>query len=338
MGPWQPQADAPAWETGEAVLQNQVRKSFGRYYYALGSGTTGATAPTWSSGSGSDGTVSWQQRDASGYDLLDHRIQAAGSQLEYAYQIKPSGAASREDVGGALHGNEIQTSMALYVGGTQATLADFEWRVGDWVGIKENITATHSQIGGGTTPVVLTVLVRNFLRQSVEIRHKHTLQFSSELGYFYSHMWPLLHYSSVGQKYGLQSLWSPSDGYRLSSSYYGQTNPFVGRVKDLIVAGYGSAFQPNGGGGVPATTPAPLQFVAWLAVDPDSVDNFKDAREFFCAKDMNTSGADVAAGGYSSMTSKIYFERYSGLAPVGKPAGYQINCVALYGLALVPPM
>jgi len=336
LGPWRKEADAIPWASGQVVLQNQVRKSDNKYYYATADGTTGATAPTHTSGTVSDGGVSWTYRVDSGYNLLDHRIQAAGSQLEYAYEIKPSGAVNKEDVGAALHGNETQTSYSIYVGGTKASLLNGEWRVGDSVQIVESLYSTHSEIGGGTTPVVVTSLSRTFKRQHVEVTHKHTLQMAAELGYFYPHMWPLLHYSSIGQKYGVRKLWTPGDGYRLCADFYGQSNPFVGKTKDLLMVATGDAMQPNGVSGTPSSATPPLSFMAWLSVDPDSVDYYKDASSLFATKAMNTSGADVSAGGFSSMTSKMYFERYSADNPVSLPNGYSFECRAIYGFCLVP--
>jgi len=336
FGPWRTEADAIQWAAGQSVLTNQVRKNAGRYYYATGAGATGATPPTHTSGSVSDGTVTWTYRATSGYDLTDHRIQAVGSQLEYAYEIKPTGAANKEDVGGALHGNETQTALAFLVGSTPVSLGDATWASGDGVTINESITATHSEIGGGATPVVLTKLTRTFLRQYVEVAHKHTLQMAAAVGYFYSHMWPLLHYDGPANKYAMRRVWSPCDGYRNCADFYGQTNPFVGRTKDLLMVGYGDALQPNGSGGVPSVEAAPLSFVVWLAVDPSSVGNYADAARIFASKAMNTSGIDVSAGGFSSMTSKMYFEKYSSITPKALLSGAVIECSARYGLALAP--
>lgn len=331
-GPYTPEADCPAWQTGEDVLQYQERKSDGKYYYADADGTTGATAPTHSSGSVSDGTVSWTYRDETSYALTDHRIQAAGSQLEYAYQVKPTGATALEDVGGALHGNEAQTSEQWYLSGAPVSVPTAAWLVGDEIMLAEEIDVTHSEIGGGST-VINETMLKYFVRAAgVTVEHSHDWQVGGEFGYYYPHMWPLLHYSSVGQKYGVRRLWSPSDGDRLSSDWYSVSNPFVARVKDLLCIAYGDALQPDGSGGVPTTTPATLGFVASLKVDPESVDGYKDARSVFMAKAMNTSGVDVSSGGFSSATNKIYFERYSGEAPKAFSSGFAFTCTAHYGL------
>lgn len=334
VGPWIPETDAPQWVTGKAILKSQVRKNAGRYYYASANGTTGATAPTHATGSVSDGGVTWIQRDASGYDLIDNRIQAEGSQLEYAYEIKPAGATTREDVGGVLHGNESQTAFTLAVDATAISLINFAWGVGESVSFNESLTVTHSEIDGGSTPVVLTKLSRSFDRSGAVVRHQHTLQMAAEVGYFYNAMWPLLHYDGPKAKYAVRRVWSPCDGYRACSDFYGQLNPIIGRTKDLVFVCEGDAYQADGSGGVPTATAAPVGFVAWMSVDRDSVNAYSQGNRIFAGKAMNTSGADASSGGSSSMVSKLYFERYSTQSPVSLPLGEVIECVAKYGLAL----
>jgi hypothetical protein len=332
VGPWTPQSDPPTWTNGEAVLQYQVRKYNGRYYYATAAGTTGATPPTHSSGTVSDGAVSWTQRDSSGYELTDHRIHAAGSQLEYAYEIKPTGASSYNDVGGAVHGNETQTSYELLVDGVAVNLPSSTWAIGETVTMNEVLEVTHSQTGAAV--VVNTKLSRRFARDCVTISHEHTLNTQTIFGYFYAAMWPLLHYSSTGAKYGVQRLYSPGDGWRECSDYYGVNNPFVGRTKDLVMIAEGDAFQPDGVAGVPTAVDPAYKFVAWVKVTPESVKSYQDARRIYASKAMNTSGADVSSGGYSSMTSKMYFERYSNAVPITEASGTIIRCSAQYGLTV----
>lgn len=54
-----PGALAPAWGSGATVLKGELRSNSGNIYSAEAAGTTGATPPTHSSGSASDGTISW---------------------------------------------------------------------------------------------------------------------------------------------------------------------------------------------------------------------------------------------------------------------------------------
>lgn len=333
FGPWRSQADAKAWKTAEVILLNQVRRHGSNYYYASVAGTTGLNPPTHTNGAVSDGGVTWTYRALSGYDLVDTAIQVAGSQLEYAYEIKPDGATASEDVGAALHGNETQTALKIAVNGNAVSMLNNTWLSGDFINIVESQYSTHSQISGGATPIFETVLTRTFKRQWFEIHHKHTVKYKTECGYFYPHMWPLLHYHGVnGQKYVVDSLWSSGDGYRYAKDYYSQLNPIVGRTKDTLQVAYGQCLQPNGSGGVPSTQKSPLRFAAWLSVDPESVNSYSNANSVFSGKAMNISGANTVNGGYSSDVIKMYFERYAKSKPKLLNIGDTFECFARYGL------
>lgn len=51
------------WSTGLAVTKGQYVQNAGNGYQALGTGTTGATAPVQARGQQSDGTITWQYID-----------------------------------------------------------------------------------------------------------------------------------------------------------------------------------------------------------------------------------------------------------------------------------
>ncbi len=50
----------PVWASGKTATAGQYCQSLGSAYIAVTSGTTGATAPTGTSGTVSDGGVDWQ--------------------------------------------------------------------------------------------------------------------------------------------------------------------------------------------------------------------------------------------------------------------------------------
>ena len=54
---------APAWASSTAVVAEELRSNGGRVYYAESGGTTGASAPTHSSGSASDDNINWVYLD-----------------------------------------------------------------------------------------------------------------------------------------------------------------------------------------------------------------------------------------------------------------------------------
>lgn len=344
-GPWTPETSANPWVSGESVLQNEERYNAGRWYTAEADGTTGNTPPTHSSGSVSDGGVAWRYRGnqsaASSYTLLSHRIQGFGSQLEYAYRIKPEGTTVLEDVGGFAHGNEVQSSYVWRVNGTLVDIPDNLWCVGETIEIQEKITARHSQINSSNTPVVETVLRRRFSRSWVDVSHEHVLLMAAQVGWFYAHMWPLMHYNAGGWgfKTGITEIWSPCDQTRYCEDYYyDPADPVydddsVAITKDYVMIARGDAYLPDGVSGAMSKGDTGLKFHAWLAPSGLSVGNYERGSRTFASKSMNTSDKNPLLDPASGMACKMYFMLFDE-AGVALPAGEKIEARARYGLAI----
>src|SRR5262249_4697821 len=97
--------DLPLWQATTAyVVGQQVRTTAGRYYACTVAGTTSSTEPTHTTGTATDGTVTWTFMTGTSYDVGKHTIQVAGSELEYAYRIQPEGATAFAEAGGNLTG------------------------------------------------------------------------------------------------------------------------------------------------------------------------------------------------------------------------------------------
>lgn len=299
--------------------------------------TTGNTPPSHTTGSASDGSVTWVWRALSGFELPSHRWQASGSQNEYAYWIKPDGATDYEDVGGALHGNEVQASEIWTVGGAPMNLPVGGWATGDFVGLWEVNDAIHSQIGGGSTDVARTTLVRRWLSGGVWdiASHREMMTVGGMIGSDYpSGMCAALHYTTDGYRKGFERFWSSGDGWREFSDYYGQTNPIVGRTKDFLMVMEGPCLQPAGVDGVPSSTPAPFKMRLSVEISPYSVDDYADSR-LFAGKAMNTANRIIASG-YESYPVKAYFQRSDNNSPVRYEVGDVIEGEARYVFELLP--
>jgi len=120
-----------AWTTGEAaIVAGTVRKNASKVYVALGSGTTGATAPTHSSGTASDGTITWRYVGTLAL-FTDFVIDQSGGSVgilssELSVQLKNAALAyvnfTAKDITatGALQGNTGVTCAAgyMYLGDT----------------------------------------------------------------------------------------------------------------------------------------------------------------------------------------------------------------------------
>lgn len=335
--PSQANTRAPSWATGVVTAQYQQVAWLGRNYSAAGAGTTGATPPTHTAGTVSDGGVSWTYMASSSYDLASHTIQAAGSQLEYAFQIKPDGASAFEDVGGLLHGNETLAALAVDVDGTEAGDPGIGiWLSGDVVSAKQAITTFHSEIGGGATNVADVVLMHRVTSAGVDVDHRHTWNVAASIGWCYVAMWPLLAYDGGSQRYTLDKMWTPQGGVRAAADYRGQANPIVGKSPDIVFAAWGDILGPNGSGGVPSASPGVLAAVTTMRVDSAGLAEYRQANNVFAGLAMNLSAADPTVNGYASHAMKFYAERVALSAPTAVAAAEVWRCSARYGLALVP--
>ena len=332
-GPYSPLSSAKEWKEGEFVLKNMERVYSGNSYYAETDGFSGTVPPTHVDGLVSDGSINWGYKRISSYQTLSHRVQALGSQLEYAYEITPNCATKKEDVGGLLHGNETVREVTYLSSGSEFSPQDNVWVVAQEFSIIEKIDVNHSE---AISPVIDTIKTYNFKAGPTEIKHKHKLLKEITFGYYYPHMWPLLHYSSIGQKYGVDKVLIPSYGTEMPSDYYGNKEAFLGRTKDLALFAEGEAMQEDGSGGIPTSESSNLRFYAGLEISPESVNDYNEKNTVYAAIDMNTNGADVSEGGYASMTSKLYFMKFSGSHPVTLPAGTCMNHEAVYHLNLGP--
>jgi hypothetical protein len=74
------------WVTGKAIAAGSYCFNAGNLYYTAAGGTTGAAAPTVTSGSVSDGTVTWTfvqtaNNGASGHAISDHTVNTSEADI-----------------------------------------------------------------------------------------------------------------------------------------------------------------------------------------------------------------------------------------------------------------
>lgn len=327
--PFRDNTDVAKWQATEVIALHEQRKVEGRYYSCTVAGTTSSTAPTHTSGSVVDGTVTWLYMDGgSSFATASHRIQAAGSQLEYAYELKPDGGTVFNDVGGLLHGNEALTSADVVSDGLLSDMVNGVWYVGDIVKLRQNIETSHTEIGGN---IISTYLEHSFSNKGITVSHDHTFNVDSEIRYFYNAMWPLLHWDALGYKYGINTLRTATDGSSLLSDYYGQSNPIVGKTQDFKMIGEGVAFTPDGVAGVPSATAGVQNFGVSLTVDSESVGDYFNS-DLYAAKATNIAG--TTAPGFSSVVSKMYFSLGSTSVTTSYSTSDVIKCRAHYDLWL----
>lgn len=327
--------DLPLWQQNTAYAQwAQIRTSAGRYYSASVGGTSSTVEPTHTSGTATDGTVTWTFMNSTSYPAAGHIIQAPGSELEYAYWIQPAGATVENDVGGLLHGNEEATAVTLDADGDTQAMVDIPagtWISADSLLLSQTIKTTHSETGA--TDIVATVKTLTVTSADVTVTHQHTFNVDATVGIFYAAMWPLLHWhASTENRFALSRLWTQKSGTALASSYYGNSNAMTGNQADYLMASSGNILMPKGTSGTPSALP-PLKAVACaLYVTPESVENFQFDTVTKAGKDMNIAG--TTAPSVSSVVMKMYFGRNN--APRAVTAATVWSCTASYAVSVVP--
>lgn len=327
--------DLPAWQATTAYAQfAQIVTSAGRYYSCTVAGTSSSTEPTHTSGTATDGTVTWAFMASSSYDVGKHTIQVAGSELEYAYRVKPDTATNFAEAGGILHGNEQATAISVSVDGApgvaNASIPVGQWYSGNTIVVNQTIKTVHPETS--TTDICQSIKSLQVTADEVVVTHQHTWNVAAQVGWFYSAMWPLLNWGATDNRYGMTRLWTQKSGSDQASSYYGQSNPIVGKKADYLMAASGDVLMPKGSGGAPSASPAIKKAAAALYVTAASVNNY-DETTTRAGKAMNIAG--TTAPGVSSVVMKMYMARNDSTAPVAVAPAQVWSCEGHYALSLV---
>jgi len=333
--PNSPLIPVSAWKSGKVYgAYSECVNSNGRYYVTTAGGTSGATEPTHVSGTVSDGAVSWVALLATSYSAEDFRIQAAGSELEYAYTIKPTGETVAQDVGGNLHGNEYLTELpTVKVAFATVTDAELDTKIylADSVEIIQNITQYYGTYGAGHYTIATNKQVHRFFGAATDIYYKLTWAVSGNAGFFYTAMWPFLAYDGPYARKQFKRMYTPQFDVDLADYSGVAGNPIVGLKKDYIMCAEGRAFQPSGAAGVPLSGDGQGGVTIALRVTGSSVNSYVDA-------DKNAGiAANGNAGqytGYSSWLAKMYFQLYKDNQITPILANDVIECTNRYYVVL----
>lgn len=312
--PWKPGVAPDPWLPSTAYLQyDEVIGPTGNVYVCTVAGTSAASGgPTWTNGSGTDGTVTWLVLQNSSYQTLSTWIQAEGSQLEYAYEFKPDGHTPREAVGGNVHGHEyvVEDGWSLYVDAANVSdLAVGDFAYGSTVVMRQEIQAYWGELDGTFVNIANTVLTHTFTNgPRVTVKWSTTFSADGELGYCYMAMWPLLAYTIQNFQAVIDTVEIPQAGVMPPTNWPSVAGTVrAGRTRDYMQVATGQIYRPVGTAGVPVAGNGQFSIQCGLLIDPGAVGNY-DQSESFAFMDPNLSGV-AARSGFASWVAKMYFQR-----------------------------
>jgi hypothetical protein len=302
--PYGARTHAPAWANGEAVTTSYQRWHDGITYRATTTGTTSGTSPL------DDSAVSWATVDDT-YAIYNEKYLSDVSEPTWAIMLALNGE-TEEDFGGDIHGNVTLANTEIRVNNLPISLTDYLPLYAEDIMVVQTSEAAHT-----ATPatVVADIVMRYGVMAGGHFPYNNKIipKFTGQMGWYYPAMLPLYHYH-VGQdfRYQLRRCLVQGMGAVKPSDYYGQTNPKFGENRSLEMLGLVDIKSPAGASGVPASDKdGEFKVAVSLQVTRGTMLDFAEAGAT-TYWDMNTSGADVSAGGYSGMLCKGYFRASDG--------------------------
>ena len=315
--PWKPNTTARAYE--------EVQASNGNFYYTVAGGTTGSTEPSHTSGSASDGGVTWAITARTSFSQKSTEVQKAGSELEYAYEIKPEGESTLDDVGGNVHGNEYVISTSVLVDNTESVVTEQDL-IGYNISFKQVLKDYYGSFAT-KTDVADVIQIHNFNSYATTVSYDMTFLVNAELGYFYACMQPFLVYGSPDFTKNFESMSSPTYTFEFSDYESDATNPIIGNAKDFWLEAKGRCYVEKGSGGVPTSDNGEIGLYLGLKADIAGLNYYRHGLTR-CGFSMNANNGQYT--GYSSWLAKMYFQRSSVSKAESVTSGQKISNKATY--------
>ncbi|ASU03359.1 hypothetical protein [Pseudoalteromonas phage J2-1] len=335
--PWSPSVRPKVWMPTTAYAQyEEVIGGGGRIYVCTVAGTSGTEIPSHTSGSATDGNVTWLLIKRSAFVTDSNRsdtLQAAGSQLEYAYEFRPTLSDPYQDVGGNLHGNEYLTSaLTISADGLTKSLENGSYAVGYQLILNQKIRAYYGIVTATSTDICDTSLTHSIGNGKIVVSHESKMLSDGNFGYHYPAMWPVVHFNGVTAKLVCPQMELAQTGRVDLIDYAGIVNPFVGASTDLQMRAIGDIYRPIGAGGVPSTDDGEYHCIMSLTASNYGVGDYEYGSRLASIA-PNLSGA-VTPSGFSSWVGKMYFARSNTDKPEPVTIGQVIRADNEYKVSL----
>lgn len=324
--PFAAQTMAPPWVTGEAVLTNYQRTVDGVNLRATAGGTTGASKP--SAAGGSDGAVTWAVTAPDNYRLVSDIELVDVSEPWFAIWMALNGQ-TEEDFGGDIHGGTTLDTLTVLVDGREVTPTAYVPLYGSTITIRQKVNAAHTAAPATT---VATFTIDYTVAPGGDYRYKTEMKalYSGLIGLFYPGMLPMYAYLPSLTGYRVRRCLVPSMAPVKPNTYAGQANPKYGELPALQLACLSQLGVTRGSGGVPAADQTGDRFVCHsLEMTRDSMLGYANtgATAYW---DMNTSGVDARAGGFTGHLVKGYFRANDGSVKIAIAANQKLIWEGVY--------
>jgi len=308
--PLSPYTKSPQWTTGTAVVNLEHVSNLGNEYSATGAGTTGATPPTHTTGTVSDGMVNWLWiRNSFSSDLDTQMVRQDTSESEYAgvAYTGASGSATFE-WGGDIHGHEVQDSLIIKIDGTEINLTNGESIRGFEIKFLQNLTVTDPL----STDDVLTVEMEHYFNYKGSFfKHEQTALKSIIVISFFQWMHTFYHYDQLKRRILFDTVSTPINGDYLIADSYGDNLVQLGRENSVEMRSSGTAFKDVGSIGDVSFDGGTDEIFFTVSTDTSSMRIFNDSLSKAYIQ-LNPSGKTQPDGGLlqpnSGIFSKFYFK------------------------------
>lgn len=297
---------APLWATSTTVVTNEHRYWLGNEYSAVAGGTTGTTPPTHTTGTVSDGSVSWLWIRSS-YGGDSQMIRQDTSESEFAGVQENISTGVTGEWGGDIHGGEQLDSLEIVADSTVVNPS-----VGDvircsMVSFKQNTTGLDTT--ASNEPMLSIVQRHDFTSYGVNYEYTQTALKQLKIISFYQWMHTVYHYDQLSRRFLFDYVHTPRRGrYKIADSY-GNSAVQFGLESSKEMMATGTAFKTVGTSGNPSKTGGTHRVIFKLSTTDEAMGFYKKTTAGAYVQ-VNPSGKNEPDGGALEPNSGFFTKLY----------------------------